>query len=125
MTLCGCRSGTELPARRKLVQLHDPAEGPRGGSGFQLVLESSLTRGQLVQPEDYMGLPTALPFLSIHMDQQLPYDKEKRTSPGQFRSVKCSSKKGSDKSHVACHLTSLGRGQSFCIPGDGEGLSAQ
>lgn len=79
MTPCGCRSGTELTARRKLVLLHDPAEGPREGSGFQLVLESSLTRGQLVQPEDYMGLPTALPFLSIHMDQQLPCDKEKRS----------------------------------------------
>jgi hypothetical protein len=79
VTLCGYRSGTELTTQRKLVQFHDPAEGPREGRGFQLVIESSLTRGQLVQSEAYRDpTPTpVLPLLSIHMDQQLLMTKKK------------------------------------------------
>lgn len=59
VTLWACRGGAELSIHRKLIQLQDLAEGPREGRGFQLVIESSLIRAQLVQPEDYMDLPTS------------------------------------------------------------------
>lgn len=93
MTLCDCRSGTELTTHRKLVQFHDPAEGPREGSGFQLVIESSLSRGSLRGTWTSSKLS---PFANS-CGSATPYDKVKGLGQsGQPRSVECSSMQESE-----------------------------
>lgn len=94
---------------------------PQRGKGISTSNWDQLDQGSAGPADDYIDFPTT-PFFFCQLIWLNPLEQKPSTSSGQPRSVECSSMQGSEKSHVACHLTFLERGQGSCISGEGTGL---